>query len=560
MIDSVQKQRLWQLLLLMVLGTVLVVLCLQETVTPPEYSHESGFYGEAFELTLSAKPGTRIYYTLDGSEPDETSLLYTGPIFITDPTPSENTYSMRTDVSAGFYTDLLEEYQSQSPDPGYRVPDFPVDKCTVIRAVAVGATGAVSEVASGTWFVGLTPHDFGGSNVISLITDPENLFDQEKGIYVTGAYFEDYLENEVWPHWEFWDANYLQRGREWERPVVAELFDSEGNRILSKQAGVRIHGRASRAMLPRGLNLYARVEYDRAENFGIPLFETNYVPRSMFLASGGNETLTQFPDYMMTAMVRDRNMATMLMEPYALFLNGEYWGFYWLSEKYDEYYLSHYYDVPAENVVMVKSGQLEAGSEKDMHFYYEMQDFFEETDLSVAENYSQACALIDVESFLDYYATMIYIARCQDWPLDNDALWRVRDTTLGGTYGDGKWRWMLFDCNSAAMTDHSGLTQHDTLSYVIEQDPVFGAMWQNAEFQTAFIERILEIGSTCFAPEKMDAFIEQYIQTVTPAMQKSWNRFYGSENEKYNGFLWKMEDYRQFFHKRMTVVENWFET
>ena len=558
MLDSVKKQRLLQILLLTVLGSLLLALGLQEAVKPPVFSHESGFYEDAFCLELFAAPGTTIHYTLDGSLPDESSAVYTEPLLIRDATPNENTISMRTDISVGFYPELLEKYQSESPDPGYRVPDFPVDKCTVIRAVAVGPSGAVSEAVSATYFAQVSPEAFGGCRILSLITDPENLFDSETGIYVTGQYFEDYLENEVWPHWEFWDANYLQRGREWERPVELDLFDSQGRLFLSKAAGVRVHGRASRAMLPRGLNIYARVEYDRTESFGIPLFETDYIPSAVVLSSGGNEVMTQFPDYMMTHMVRDLNIATMLQEPYVMFLNGEYWGFYWMTEKYDEQYLAQYYHVQADNVVMVKSGELEAGKEKDMALYETMQTFLTETDLSAEENYRRACDMIDMESFLDYYATMIYIARCQDWPMDNFALWRVRDPSLGGTYGDGKWRWMLFDCNSTAMQDYSGLTQQDTLAYVIEKDPVFRSLWANASFRDAFAERILLIGRTCFTPEKMDAFIQRYVEDMMPALQKSWDRFYGSGKEKQKAFLWRMDDYSQFFRKRYAVVESWF--
>lgn len=44
-------------------------------IEPPQFSHESGFYEEAFELELS-HPDERvtIYYTLDGSEPDPENL------------------------------------------------------------------------------------------------------------------------------------------------------------------------------------------------------------------------------------------------------------------------------------------------------------------------------------------------------------------------------------------------------------------------------------------------------------------------------------------------------
>lgn len=32
----------------------------------------------------------------------------------------------------------------------------------------------------------------------------------------------------------------------------------------------------------------------------------------------------------------------MRFKPYAMFLNGEYWGVYWITEKYDPAYLAHY--------------------------------------------------------------------------------------------------------------------------------------------------------------------------------------------------------------------------
>ena len=39
--------------------------------------------------------------------------------------------------------------------------------------------------------------------------------------------------------------------------------------------------------------------------------------------------------------------------------------------------------------------------------------------------YAQACALFDLESCIDYYATEIYIAN-HDWPRTNYSVWRTR--------------------------------------------------------------------------------------------------------------------------------------
>lgn len=85
------------------------------------------------------------------------------------------------------------------------------------------------------------------------------------------------------------------------------------------------------------------------------------------------------------------------------------------------------------------------------------------TDLSLEENYLDACRLIDVRSFAEYYAANIYTAHCYDWPSMNKAAWRsVRQTD--SSFGDGRWRWLSFDTNGECMT--ANYTAENTLSLV----------------------------------------------------------------------------------------------
>ena len=49
----------------------------------PIFSQSSGYYSAPFDLTLScADPNALLYYTTDGSRPDNSSNLYTGPFNI----------------------------------------------------------------------------------------------------------------------------------------------------------------------------------------------------------------------------------------------------------------------------------------------------------------------------------------------------------------------------------------------------------------------------------------------------------------------------------------------
>ena len=72
---------------------------------------------------------------------------------------------------------------------GYKRPNYLLDKPMVVRACSKNKEGN-SIVISHTYFVttgNLAQYqDF---TVVSLVTNPENLFDPDKGIYVTGTQF-----------------------------------------------------------------------------------------------------------------------------------------------------------------------------------------------------------------------------------------------------------------------------------------------------------------------------------------------------------------------------------
>lgn len=109
-----KKQKLICILVLLALIISSSVLIFTEYVGDPVFSKKSGFYKDDFYLELSAFNADKIYYTLDGSVPDENSYEYTEPILISNATYNENTNSMRTDTVVNYYTDLIDQY-----DPGY---------------------------------------------------------------------------------------------------------------------------------------------------------------------------------------------------------------------------------------------------------------------------------------------------------------------------------------------------------------------------------------------------------------------------------------------------------
>ena len=544
-------RRNWQFLILSVLliATAVYAFYAQSVkkAEAPVFSAQSGFYEEAFYLELTAPEGCSIYYTLDSTDPDRTSLRYTGPIYIDNATGKENVYSMTEDMSVRNWS---------------VPPDYLVDKCTVVRAVAipdVAWNAKKSQTVTQSFFVGFRAEDFQNCGVISLVTDPDNLFDSKNGIYVAGDKYRQYLSTTKDPEelsWAYRPANYREKGRKWEREANMTVWDANGNLVLTKDIGIRTQGGWTRAYVPRSLNLYAREEYDGTTAFEYDFFGTSRQLQKLNLSVGGNAYITRMNDYLMSQRTGELPFSTMSFRPYVMFLDGEYWGFYWLTESYDKTYVQQTFDLGTSDVIIIKAGELDEGMDEDLSRYNQMVKFFANNSMADEENYSKACQLIDMDSFLDYYATMVYIGRTHDWPNLNETVWRTKQVS-DQPYGDGKWRWMLYDCNNFCMTED--LIEHDTIQWARSKSPIFRSLWKNKTFRKDFEARIMEIADQCFEAEEMRSFVENYRQTMTPVLEQTWKRFFGSHNNKAEQFTAETESIIRFYLQRRAVVASWFE-
>lgn len=496
----------------------LLLLCDKYARTGLSFSRESGFYEEPFELELSAPAGTKIYYTLDGSVPDENAFLYTTPITIDDATSHPNVYSVRTDMA----------YETTMDGIPYELPDYPVDKCTVVRAAYQDMDGNFNDLRTESYFIGYGEKaGYSGMNVISVVTNPDNLFDYDDGIYVFGRRFDTELDQDGNPVEE--NANFTQHGIQWERPADIQIFDADRETVLKQSCGIRIQGGGSRGGLPKSLNLYARENYGMAKRFYADLFGTGYMADTLTLSAGGQDTITKFRDMFVSELTRERDFCTMNYEPYVVFLDGEYWGVLWLTERYTDTYLSHYYDVDRDNVIIVKNGVPEEDNDEDWSLYISMANFLSDTDFSVADNYEALDDVIDLQSYMDYYATQIYIARGVDWPGTNEAFWRVRDPSKnagGGVLQDGRWRWMLFDVNTSSLEKVE--VASDTLAYTMEHSPLFKNLCQSDAFKEAFSITLMDFANEIFSPANTEPLISGHLDLMSEPLDIHHIRFFGS--------------------------------
>jgi hypothetical protein len=453
----------------LVMGCVLVLILGAGMSATPDiaFGIESGFYAEPVALEIISGMKCDIYYTTDGSVPDETDELYTGAITLTDATSRPNRLSAVTDICYG----------------KIYMPTENVMKANVIRAVAITPWGAKSEVLSGTFFVGYDREEiFPNVPVISLMMEYDDLFDYETGIYVTGKTFDEWLAQRD-EEFEFWQTkgNFSNEGARWERPVAVEYLACDDETGFNQDMGICIKGGGSRTYPQKSLRLIAREEYGKG-TIEYPLFPGNerldgegcvqeYASVSLRNSSNDGD-YTRIRDPLIQELAHGLRIATQATAPCVVFLNGEYWGQYTLTEDYGAEFIEANCGIDAENVISVKAREMEDGEEPDIDVYIKMADFVVKNDMAVEENYQRASAMLDMESLADYCAVQLYIAN-KDNLLEykNWRMWSVQIPNADdSSYDDGKWRIMLYDTEySSALYSNTEDYAYDNISPMLAE-------------------------------------------------------------------------------------------
>ena len=478
-------------------------------------SAESGFYTEDLELEITAPEGCTIYYTEDGSDPDSTKTLYTGAILLQNRSSHEN---------------FLTNVTGTSPDNNY-VPRKKCVKANVIRIAAVDENGNITDTVSHTYFVGVEIPDI---PVISVITDPKNFFNREKGIYVNGDTFDEWAAEQT-GDWQGWQAkgNYSNRGKAWERPATVEYITAEGAKI-SQNCGVRIMGAASRTAAQKSMRFIAREDYGK-KNFKYPLIPGNMRSdgngevekyKTFVIRNGGNDCdFAKLRDPVLQELVSSSELETMQYIPVTVFLDGEYWGMYTLTEYYGSHYIENNYSLEKgdafddDNVIFLKKGAIEDGEEEDIELYNEMYDFVMNNDLNNAENYKKLSKMLDIKSYADYAAFNLYIHNSDSiFEENNWAMWRVRKTDDRYEKADGRWRMMVYDTEYSSGIYDANEYKDNNLKKVMNKplpDPVdedgntyrsslafFRRLTECEEFRKQLVNSLCDMRNICFERER----------------------------------------------------------
>ena len=463
-------------------------------VEPVQFDRDHGFFERSFNLTLSCDTsGAQIRYTLDQSLPTAThGTVYSGPIQI--------------------------------------------EQTTCVRAVAIKENWLSSEVTTQTYLfleeiVTQATHATNGSQVTPSgypnrwtgtdgdyqvdpdITDPDGLFGD---VYAAG-FIDDLRDipsiSVVAPIDDLFGSTgiYVNQSQDGtERAGSVELLDPNGLESFTLNCGVRMQGGASDVEGGTTLNRWkckklslrlmfrgfygGRLDHavfgsDAADAFDTLVLDSR--PQNSWLHSDPIQRMRG--EYVRDQVASNTQLALGSTachgRPFHLYLNGLYWGLYWMHERPDAAFAASYLGGNKDDYDVIKHVWYNA-IDGDNSDYLAMFDI-SPTSPDPVTAFERLQAKLDVPDFIDYMITNYYLGN-GDWDHKN---WYATHNRFDP---NGRWRWHMWDGEHVMGTDKpesSWFARPDNTGYRITSRAPTGLHWDwidNDEYRLLFADRVYQ--------------------------------------------------------------------
>ena len=436
----------------------------------PVFDLTPGIYPKDKSLTLKLKDNKRVVrYTLDGTIPTSNSPVFKDSLLIT--------------------------------------------KNTVVRSFAEGDSVSLrSPTATSTYILGVE-HDM---PVVNITVNERDLYDYKTGIYAEGPGF-----NKEWPHT---GANYW---KDWTKSAHVEFFDNiEGREGFSVDCGLAIFGGFSRAEAKKSFRLKFRhrygtpaVDYDFFDDGEIMELE------DLVLRSGSQDyNRCMVRDEFFTSLMAPQspNLLIQKYRPAALYINGKYFGLYYLREKINSDFVARKLNLPSNdqmNIIM-SVGYNEVGSKEA---FQQLMNYVSSHDLSKRENYEYIKNLVDLEGLVDFKLGEMYSG--------NTDAGNIRYVRSLIPESDRKWHFVFYDLDASWVgykpkpNFYISTGPEATKANVSRHNILIAKLLKNPEFRALFLQRLSHHLANTFSTENTTKVFDALVERIRPEMERNCERW-----------------------------------
>ena len=295
-----------------------------------------------------------------------------------------------------------------------------------------------------------------------------------------------------------------------------DYFDKEGEGF-SINVGLKLFGGSTRSYKKKSYEIKfkkkygdAKLKYKVFKNVDSSVFD------SLVLRTGSqdefqyNDQRTVIKDVVATSLMgKYTDVDVQDYVPIVLYINGKYWGIYFIREKVDETFVSNHYNVKAtktDTSILRIDGEVKSGTDKK---YNSMISFINSNSLSNSKNYEKIKEQIDIQSFSDFWIGEIYTA---NYDILNT---RYFSNPL---VDNGKWKYIFYDIDSGFFrttqntfneyTNPSGMGSWNFPTVLLRN------MMKSSEFKSTFLERLSYNLNNTWAYKNVEKRIDEVIDEI----------------------------------------------
>ena len=356
------------------------------------------------------------------------------------------------------------------------------------------------------------------------------------------------------------------------KPSYAEYFELDGSGF-DIGAGLKLFGGSTRGHAKKSYELKfkkrygkGKLEYHVFDDVDSSIFD------SLVLRTGSQD---EMGDYSKKAIIRDLVGTSLVKEytsvdvqsyiPVAMYLNGKYWGLYFIREKIDETLVANHYNVAADKNktdLLRIDGQVKSGSRTK---YNKLISYISSHPMSNNAYYDEVAKQVDIENLCDFWIA-------ETWTANHDIV-NVRYFS-NPDVDNGKWKFIFYDLDSAFYnvdrnyyafsTSPSGMTSIGYSTFLLRN------LMKNSKFKKTYLERLSynlkNTWSTENVLKKIDDVIEEIGINEIKRNFTRWNKSY-SEWEKNVNFVrnyaknrnkYMISGAKSFFNLSSSEVKKYF--
>ena len=251
---------------------------------------------------------------------------------------------------------------------------------------------------------------------ICIATDSTYLYSSEEGI----------LSNDSTDG----KPNYMYK---WRRPANFEYFHTKnGNTVFNQSGEVAVGGMYSRNFPQKSIKCYAKNRFDKKffkGNFWRDKPDVNKVKSFMLRNGGSTCKYSRIDDAFVNKLFGTHleDIDWQAYEPVIVYINGQYKGILGMRERSNEDFVTSNYDIEEEEVEIADGSNYKSDNKTDSPHFNSFHKLYHRNDVT----YEELAEAMDVENFMNVFIAECYASNT-DYPGNNVSMWK--QTTEDGRW------------------------------------------------------------------------------------------------------------------------------